>query len=91
MCTHHVFMTHLLPLVLGQVGLELEVGLEPAGAELALVGAVYHHDLFGLSRALLVLPALHILHLAALWISPNLGHSLLQLPRCFCSQASSLQ
>lgn len=39
--------------MLRQVGLELEVGLELAGAELALVGAVYHHHLFGLSVALL--------------------------------------
>ena len=33
-------MAHLLPLVLGHVGLQLEVGAELSGAELALVGAV---------------------------------------------------
>jgi len=36
---------HLLSLVLGHVGLELEVGGERAAAKLALVGAVYHHHL----------------------------------------------
>lgn len=39
-------IAHLLALVLGEMGLELEVGLELAGAELALVGAVDDHHLF---------------------------------------------
>lgn len=90
--------THLLSFVLGQVGLELEVGLELAGTELALVGAVYHNYLFGLSLALLVLvglrlhlylriPVLHGFPLAALRIRPSLSRTLLQLPRSFCNQA----
>lgn len=82
--------------MLGQVGLELEVGLELAGAELALVGAVYDDDLLGLSLALLVLAGLHLrLRVpvlcavpppAALRISPSLRRALLQLPRSFCNR-----
>ena len=95
----HPTCTHLLPLVQGQVGLELEVGLELAGAELALVGAVNHHDLFGLSLALLDLVGLG-LHLslsvpvpcrlppAALRIGPGLRHTLLQIHWSFCDQSS---
>lgn len=97
--TYPFLCTHLLPFVLGQVGLELEVGLELAGAELALVGAVYHDYLFGLSLALLVLvglhlhlrmPVLHGLPSAALRISLSLSRTLLQLPWSFCNQASDL-
>lgn len=40
--------THLLPLVLGHVRFELEVGAELAGTELALVGAVDQDNLLGL-------------------------------------------
>lgn len=82
--------------MLGQVGLELEVGFELAGAELALVGAVDHNDLFGLSLALLVLvglvhldlrvPVLHLFPSPALWIHLGLSHTLLQLPWRFCNQ-----
>lgn len=39
--------------MLGQVRLQLEVGFEFAGAELALVGVVYHNYLFGLGLLLL--------------------------------------
>lgn len=46
---------HLLSFVLHQVRLELKVGFKLAGAELALVGAVYHHDLFGVGLARLAL------------------------------------
>lgn len=96
--TYTFLCTHLLPFVLGQVGLELEVGLELASAELALVGAVYHNYLFGLSLALLALVGLH-LHLylrmpvlqgfpsAGLRIRPSLSRTLLQLPWSFCNQA----
>lgn len=98
-CTHSTYTllcTHLLPFVLGQVGLELEVGLELAGTELALVGAVDHNYLFGLSLALLVLVGLHlylrmpVLHgfpSAALRINLSLSRTLLQLPWSFCNQA----
>lgn len=91
----HPTCTHLLPFVLGQVGLELEVCLELAGAELALVGAVNHNNLFGLSLALLALvgvylclrmPVLHGFTLTALRISLNLHHTLLQIPSSFCNQ-----
>ena len=41
---------HLLLLVLGAVGLELEVAGEGAAAELALVRAVDHHHLLGARR-----------------------------------------
>lgn len=43
----HTFV-HLLILVLGHVGLELEVGTELAGAELAQVGAIDEDHLLGL-------------------------------------------
>lgn len=87
--------------MLGHVRLELEVGLKLAGAELALVGAVYDHDLFGLSPALLVLGGLDLdLDLrvsvlsgvppAVLWISLSLGHTLLQLPWSVWNQALGL-
>lgn len=74
--------------MLGQVRFQLEVGFEFAGTELALVGAVNHNDLFGVSLALLVLGRLHLdvrvlimngLPLAALWICPC--HTVLTLPR----------
>lgn len=82
--------------MLGQVGLELEVGAELAGAELTLVGAVYDHDLFGLCLALLLLAGLdlglvvsvlHVFPLAALRIAPAFSGPLLRLPWSFCSQA----
>lgn len=41
-------LTYLLILVLGHVGLELEVGTELAGAELAQVGAIDEDHLLGL-------------------------------------------
>lgn len=41
-------LTYLLVLVLGHVGLELEVGTELAGAELAQVGAIDEDHLLGL-------------------------------------------
>lgn len=93
--------THLLPFVLGQVGLELEVGLELVGTELALIGAVYHHDLLGLSVALLVLvgqglhldlrvTALRLVPVADRWISLSLAHTLLQLLWCLWDQTSGL-
>lgn len=80
--------------MLREVGLELEVRLELAGAELALVGAVYHNDLFGLSLALMALVGLHlrlrtpVLHgvpLAALRISLSFCRTLLQIPWSLCS------
>lgn len=86
--THTFLCTHLLPFVLGQVGLELEVAPELAGAELTLVGAVYHNYLFGLSLALLIVVGLHlhlrvpVLHgfpLAAIQLSLSLSCTLLQL------------
>lgn len=70
---------HLLAFVLGQVRLQLEVGFKFAGTELALVGAVNHNYLFGVSLALLTLDGLHLdrrvlityrILLAALCISP---------------------
>lgn len=88
-------LINLLSFVLGQVGLELEVGLELAGAELALVGAVNHNYLFGLSLALLVLVGRHLylrmsvldgFPSAALWITLSLSRTLLQLPWRFCNQ-----
>ena len=83
--------SHLLPFVLGQMGLELEVGLELAGAELALVGTVNHNYLFGLSLALLALVGLHLhvclrmpvlqgFPLAALPSGPSLSRTLIQIP-----------
>lgn len=51
---------HLLAFVLGQVRLKLEVGFKFAGTELALVGAVNHNYLFGVSLALLTLDGLHL-------------------------------
>lgn len=45
-CSHP--LTYLLILVLGHVGLELEVGTELAGAELAQVGAIDEDHLLGL-------------------------------------------
>lgn len=81
--------------MLGKVGLELEVRLELAGAELALVGAVYHDDLFGLSLALMAQGGLHlrlrtpVLHgfpLAALWISPSFCRTLFQIPWSLCNR-----
>lgn len=47
--------THLLLLVLDHVGLELEVGAELAGAELAQVGAVDEDHLLGLRLAPFIL------------------------------------
>jgi len=44
---HHT-LVNLLILMLGHVGLELEVGAELAGAELAQIGAVNEDDLLGL-------------------------------------------
>lgn len=41
-------LVYLLILMLGHVGLELEVGAELAGAKLAQVGAVNENDLLGL-------------------------------------------
>lgn len=84
--------------MLSQVRLELEVGLKLAGAELALVGAVYYNYLFGLSLALLVLVGLHLdlylrmpvlrgLPSAALRISQSLSRTLLQFHRSVCNQA----
>lgn len=82
--------------MLRQVGLELEVGLELAGAELALVGAVDHDYLLGWSLALWVLAGLHlylgmaVLHgfpSAALWIGLSLRHTFLQLLWSFCNEA----
>lgn len=81
---------HLLSFVLGQVRLKLEVGFEFAGAELALVGAVYHDYLLGVSLALLVLDGLCLdvrvlvtrgLPLAALWVGSRC--TLLALPGDF--------
>ena len=92
--------TDLLPFVLGQMGLKLEVGLELAGAELALVGAVYHNYLFGVSLAVLVLvglhldlrmPVLHSFPSAAIWIGLSLCHTLLQLYWSFCNPAFHLK
>lgn len=87
-------LINLLPFVLGQVGLELEVGLELAGAELALVGAVNHNNLFGLSLALLVLvrfmhldlrmPVLHVFSSPALRIDLGLSRTLFQLSWRLC-------
>lgn len=93
--------THLLPFVLGQVGLELEVRFELVGTKLALIGAVYHHDLLGLSVALLVLvgqrlyldlrvTALRLVPTAERWISLSLAHTLLQLLWCLWEQTSGL-
>lgn len=77
---------HLLPFVLRQVGLELEVGLELAGAELALVGAVDDHDLLGLALAGLMVSVLHRLRPppASLRIGPSLGRVLVQVPGGIC-------
>lgn len=89
---------HLLAFVLGQVRLELEVGLEFAGAELALVGAVYHDDLFAVSLALLALDGLRLnarvlvtrgLPLAAPWVASC--YALLTLPWNFCNGPSSVK
>lgn len=97
--THPSRCAHLLPFVLRQVGLELEVGLELAGAELALVGAVDHDYLLGRSLALWVLaglhlylgvPVLHGLPSAALWIGLSLRHTFLQLPWSFCNEVLDL-
>lgn len=86
---------HLLSFVLGQVRLQLEVGFELAGAELALVGAVDHHHLFGVSLALLVLDGLRLdarvlatrgLPLAALWVASC--RTVLALPWGFCNALS---
>lgn len=74
-----ILNAHLLSFVQGKVRLKLEVGFEFAGTELALVGAVYHHYLFGVSLAMLILDGLHLdmrmlvtyrLPLVALWIGP---------------------
>lgn len=82
MTIFHIVTTlcaHLLAFVLGQVRLKLEVGFKFAGTELALVGAVNHNDLFGVSLAWVTLDGLHLdrrvlithrLLLAALWIGP---------------------
>lgn len=82
MTIFHIVTTlcaHLLAFVLGQVRLKLEVGFKFAGTELALVGAVNHNYLFGVSLALLTLDGLHLdrrviitywLSLSVLWISP---------------------
>lgn len=88
---------HLLPFVLGQVGLELEVRLELVGTKLALVGAVHHHELLGLSVVLSVLvgqrlhldwrmTALHIVPVVDRWISLSLARTVLQLLWCLCGQ-----
>lgn len=48
-------LTYLLILMLGHVGLELEVGAELAGAELAQVGAIDEDHLLGLQLVPLIL------------------------------------
>lgn len=82
--------------MLGQVRLELEVGFEFAGAELALVGAVYHDYFFGVSLALLVLDGLCLdvrvlvtLRLAALWV--GCCCTVLALPWDFCKALKSMK
>lgn len=92
----HRVCTCLFSFVLGQVGFELEVGFELAGAELALVGAVDHNDLFGLSLALLVLvrivhldlrvPVLRVVPSPDLVIHLGFGRTLLHLNLSFCNQ-----
>lgn len=81
--------------MLGQVGLKLEVGFEFAGAELALVGAVYHHYLFGVGLALLVLDGFRLdvrvlgLHGLPLWVSSRCA--VLALPWDFCNALTSMK
>lgn len=84
--------------MLGQVRLKLEVGSEFAGAELALVGAVYHDYLFGVSLALMVLGGLRLdvrvlvargLPLAALWV--GCCCTALALPWDFCNALNSMK
>lgn len=74
--------------MLGQVRLELEVGVELAGAELALVGAVDHNYLLGRSLALLVLVGLHLRLrmpvLRTLRIGQSRFRALLRFHRIFC-------
>lgn len=63
MTIFHIVTTlcaYLLAFVLGQVRLKLEVGFKFAGTELALVGAVNHNYLFGVSLALVTLDGLHL-------------------------------
>lgn len=50
-----VLPTYLLVLMLGHVGLELEVGAELAGAELAQVGAIDEDYLLGLQLVPMIL------------------------------------
>lgn len=85
--------SHLLPFVLRQVGLQLEVGFELAGAELALVGAVDHHHLVAVSLALLLLDGLRwdvgVLALHGLPLRVGSRGAVLTLPRDVCKAPAS--